>query len=152
MSLILAALFLPAPFVAEGPLAVLASGAVTETVAGPEAPSAARTEAEAAARSAERFLELIDAGQWAESYAATGAEFRRLNTLNAWTDVSARLRPPLGAVLTRDVTSNEYVPAPPEGYRLVKFRSTYAKGTTRTESVSLAWEDGAWKVAGIVID
>ncbi|WP_285712235.1 helix-turn-helix domain-containing protein [Erythrobacter oryzae] len=152
MSLILAALFLPAPFVAEGPLAVLAPGAVTETVAGPEAPSATRSEADAAARSAERFLELIDAGQWAESYAATGAEFRRLNSLKAWTDVSARLRPPLGAVLTRDVTSNEFVPAPPAGYRLVKFRSAYAGGTTQTESVSLASEDGAWKVAGIVID
>ena len=147
MSLILAALFLPA-----SPLAVLAPGAVTETVTGPEAPSATRSEAAAAARSAERFLELIDESRWAESYAATGAEFRRLNTLKAWTDVSARLRPPLGALLTRDIASNEYVPVPPEGYRLVKFRSAYAGGTTQTESVSLAWEDGAWKVAGIVID
>lgn len=152
MSLILAALFLPGTFVAGGPLAVLAPEAVTETLAGPEAPSATRSEAEAAARSAERFLELIDAGRWPESYAATGTEFRRLNTLKAWTDVSARLRPPLGTLVTRDITSNEYVPAPPAGYRLVKFRSAYANGTNQTESVSLAWEDGAWKVAGIVID
>jgi len=145
MSLILAALFLPA-----SPLAVLAPVATIETVAGAE--PAAPAEAEAAARSAERFLELIDESRWTESYAATGTEFRRLNTLKAWTDVSARIRPPLGAVVTRDITANEYVPAPPSGYRLVRFRSAYANGTTQTERVSLAWEDGAWKVAGIVID
>jgi len=152
MSLILAALFLPGTFVAGGPLAVVAPATTIETVAGVEPAAAAESEAEAAARAAERFLELIDQSKWAESYAATGAEFRRLNTLKAWSDVSARVRPPLGQVLTRDITSNEYVPAPPQGYRLVKFRSAYAGGTAQTESVSLAWEDGAWKVAGIVID
>lgn len=146
MSLILAALFLPA-----SPLSVTAPAAIIETVAGAE-PASASTEAEAAARAAEDFLALIDNSKWADSYAATGAEFRRLNTLKAWTDVSARLRPPLGKLLTRNITGNEYVPAPPQGYRLVKFRSAYAGGTTQTESVSLAWEDGAWKVAGIVID
>lgn len=153
MSLILAALFLPGTFASGGPLSVLAPAATIETVAGAEpAAAAAESEAEAAARAAEGFLALIDEGRWADSYAATGAEFRRLNTLKAWSDVSARLRPPLGQVLTRDITSNEYVPAPPAGYRLVKFRSAYAGGTAQTESVSLAWEDGAWKVAGIVID
>ena len=146
MSLVLAALFLPA-----SPLSVTAPAAMIETVAGAE-PASASTEAEAAARAAEHFLALIDQSKWAESYAATGAEFRRLNTLEAWTGVSARLRPPLGKLLTRDITGNEYVPAPPQGYRLVKFRSAYANGTAQTESVSLAWEDGAWKVAGIVID
>ncbi len=30
-------------------------------------------------------------------------------------------------------------------------RSTYAKGAQHTESLSLAWEDGAWRVVGIVI-
>ena len=36
-------------------------------------------------------------------------------------------------------------------FRLVKFRSTYANGTAQTESLSLAWEDGAWKVVGVVV-
>jgi DNA-binding CsgD family transcriptional regulator len=147
MSLVLAALFLPA-----SPLAVLAPAATIETVAGAEPASATLSEAAASARAAEHFLDLIDESRWAESYAATGAEFRRLNTLQAWTDISARLRPPLGQLVTRNIIGNEYVPAPPAGYRLVKFRSAYASGTQQTESVSLAWEDGAWKVAGIVTD
>ncbi len=140
MSLVLAALFLPA-----SPIALTAAAPAAQV-------PAATSEAVGAASAAEHFLQLIDESKWAESYAATGAEFRRLNTLAVWSDVSARLRPPLGAMLTREVTGNEYVPAPPEGYRLVKFRSTYANGTAQTESVSLAWEDGAWRVAGIVID
>lgn len=146
MSLVLAALFLPA-----APLGVLAPAAVTETVAGAEPVSGTRSEAEAAARAAEDFLELIDESRWAESYAATGAQFRKANTLKVWTEVSERVRLPLGKVLTRDIVRNEFVPAPPNGYQLVKFASSYADGTSQVESVSLEWENGAWKVVGIVI-
>ena len=141
MSFVLAALFLPA-----SPLSVV-TPAPAVTVA-----AAAESEAAGAARAAGDFLDLIDNSRWAESYAVTSAEFRRLNTLEVWSDVSARLRPPLGKVLTREIIGNEYVPAPPQGYRLVRFRSAYENGTAQTESVSLAWEDGAWKVAGIVFD
>jgi DNA-binding CsgD family transcriptional regulator len=138
MSLVLAALFLPA-----SPLSLLAPAPAISAAA------AAESEAAGAARAAEDFLELIDDGRWAESYAATSAEFHRLNTLERWSAVSARLRPPLGKLVTRDLVGNEWVPAPPAGCRLIKFRSAYAGGVTQTESISLAWEDGAWKVAGI---
>ena len=140
MSLVLAALLVPA-----SPLSVLPAAAPAPVLA-------AETDAAAAARAAEDFLKLVDESRWAESYAATGAEFRRLNTLAVWSEVSERVRPPLGKVLTRDLVGNEWVPAPPAGYRLIKFRSAYANGTQQTESVSLAWEEGAWRVAGIVID
>jgi hypothetical protein len=142
MSLVLAALFLPG-----SPLSVLAPAPAVQTAA-----AATESEAAGAARAAEAFLKLLDESRWADSYAATGAEFRRLNTLDVWSKVSERVRPPLGKVLTRDLVANEWVPAPPDGYRLIKFRSAYANGTAQTESVSLAWEDGAWKVAGITFD
>jgi len=140
MSLILAALLLPA-----SPLPVLPASVSSSAIA------AEPTEA-AAARAAEGFLMLVNKSRWAESYAATGTQFRRLNTLAVWSEVSERVRPPLGKLVSRDLIANEYVPAPPEGYRLVKFRSTYASGTAQTESLSLAWEDGAWKVEGVVFD
>lgn len=140
MSLVLAALLVPA-----SPLSVLPAAAPAPVLA-------AETDAAAAARAAEDFLKLVDESRWAESHAATGAEFRRLNTLAVWSEVSERVRPPLGKVLTRDLVGNEWVPAPPAGYRLIKFRSAYANGTQQTESLSLAWEDGAWKVAGITFD
>jgi hypothetical protein len=144
MSLLLAALFLPA-----SPLSLLAPATAPLPVL---SAAAAESEAAAAAKAAEAFLALLDESRWADSYAVTGAQFRRLNTLERWSEVSQRLRPPLGKVLTRDIVGNEFVPAPPEGYRLVKFRSAYANGAQQTESLSLAWEDGAWKVVGITFD
>ncbi|MEO0057868.1 MAG: hypothetical protein RIT17_1341 [Pseudomonadota bacterium] len=141
MSLILAALFLPA-----SPLSLVAPAPLVQAAA------AVETDAAAAARAAEDFLMLVDESRWAESYAATGGQFRTLNTLERWSEVSQRLRPPLGKLLTRNIVGNEFVPAPPEGYRLVKFRSAYAGGLQQTESLSLAWEDGAWKVVGITFD
>jgi DNA-binding CsgD family transcriptional regulator len=143
MSLIFAALLLPASLVST-PTAPAVSAAAATTAAEPDVA--------AAARAAEDFLALVDEGRWAESYAATGAQFRQLNTLERWTEVSEQVRPPLGKTLTRDIVGNEFVPAPPQGYQLIKFRSTYANGTQQTESVSLAWEEGAWKVAGVTFE
>jgi DNA-binding CsgD family transcriptional regulator len=140
MSLVLAALFLPT-----SPLSVLAPAPAVSAAATAEADAAA------AARAAEAFLTLIDESRWAESYAATGTQFRKLNSLERWTEVSETVRPPLGTVLTRNLVTNEFVPAPPEGYQLVKFASSYADGTNQVESVSLEREDGAWRVVGIVI-
>ncbi|UIP07184.1 DUF4019 domain-containing protein [Erythrobacter sp. SDW2] len=141
MSLIFAALLLPA-----SPLSMLPASISASAEASDEA------SAEAAARAAEDFLELIDDGQWAESYAATGAQFRELNTLERWTEVSEKVRPPLGEMHTRDLVANEFVPAPPQGYRMVKFASSYANGTRQVETLSLSWEEGAWKVVGIVFE
>lgn len=139
MSLMLAALLLPA-----SPLPV-----DTVTISGPE--TAHESQDQAAARAAESFLELIDQSRWADSYAATGAQFRQANTLEVWTKVSQKVREPLGKNLTRNLIVNEYVPAPPNGVQVVKFASSYADGTNQVETVSLAWEDDAWKVVGIVI-
>jgi len=137
MSLIFAALLLPANVTIEGPA--------------PAPPAAAENDTVAAARSAEAFLVMIDESRWADSYAATGSQFRKANSLAVWTDVSRRVREPLGKVVTRNLVTNEFVPAPPKGYQLVKFASSYADGSNQVESVSLAWEDGAWRVVGIVI-
>jgi DNA-binding CsgD family transcriptional regulator len=142
MSLLIAAMFLPA-----SPLSVLAPATPVLSAAAAAEPTEA-----AAAQAAENFLKLVDESRWADSYAATGGQFRQLNTLERWTEVSKKVRPPLGKLLTRNIVGNEFVPAPPEGYRLIKFRSAYASGATQTESVSLAWEDGAWKVAGITVE
>lgn len=134
---------------------LLPASPLTVLTPAPQAPApavSAAAQSNAAARAAERFLSLIDESRWEESYAATGAEFRKRNTLERWSEVSQQARPPLGRLVSRTLVGNEYVPAPPEGYRLVRFRSAYAGGKEQTESVSLAWEDDAWRVTGIVFD
>lgn len=141
MSVLLAALLLPASPLSVLP-AELAGGVDVADVSAEMTP----------ARAADQFLALLDEGRWAESYAMTSAEFRRLNTLAVWSEVSQRVRPPLGEALTRDVIAGEYVPAPPSGYQTVKLHTRYASGADQSETLSLVREDGAWKVAGIVID
>lgn len=139
MSLLLTALLLPAaPIPAD-----------TVTVSGPA--TTEESSDQGAARAAESFLEMIDESRWVDSYAATGAQFRQANTLEVWTKASQKVRDPLGKNLTRNLIVNEYVPAPPNGVQVVKFASSYADGTNQVETVTLAWEDDAWKVVGIVV-
>jgi DNA-binding CsgD family transcriptional regulator len=146
MSLLLAVLFAPA-----SPLAILPGAGAAGTEAAAEAPAEMTGAEMTPASAAERFLILLDESRWAESYAATGEEFRRLNTLKVWTEVSERVRPQLGKALNRALIADEFVPAPPAGYQLVKFHTRYENGTEQVETLSLVREDGGWKVSGIVI-
>ena len=105
-----------------------------------------------AVRVARDWLVLHDEGRWRECWDATGASFRKMNSLNHWTEVAQQVRPPMGAVISRVAISQELVPAPPAGVEVVKFRTRFANKPDAVETVSLAREDGAWKVVGIFIE
>jgi hypothetical protein len=55
-------------------------------------------------------------------------------------------------VLVRSVSSQESVPAPPNGYQLVRFRTDFANKAGAVETLSLAREGETWKVVGYYID
>ena len=102
--------------------------------------------------SARRFLVLLDQGRWDDSYQATGAAFRALNTNVVWAAVSEKVRAPLGAALSRTLLSQENLPAPPRGYEVVKFRTRFANGKAdAVETVTLDREAGGWRVVGITV-
>jgi DNA-binding CsgD family transcriptional regulator len=103
-------------------------------------------------RSARDWLAIVDAGRWDESWRATGESFRNLNTVEAWTRASEQARIPLGAVVSRADLSRETVPAPPFGYEMVKFRTSFANRAGVVETVTLAREGQAWRVVGYWID
>lgn len=100
---------------------------------------------------AENWLALVDADRWDESYRETGSAFRELNTSDTWVQASEQARMLLGTVETRVFISEESVPTPPLGHRVVRFRSSFSNRPDVTETLSLAREDGAWKVVGYVI-
>ena len=104
---------------------------------------------EAAAR---RWLALVDEGRWAESWAATATSFRTLNTSAVWAAASEKVRTPLGAVRKRTLLSHDSVPAPPQGYEVVKFRTDFANRMGVTETVSLDREGDDWRVVGIYLN
>ena len=100
---------------------------------------------------ARQWLELVDRARWDESYQATGAAFRKLNTAQVWADTSEKVRTPLGAVLSRAFVSEEELPAPPAGYEVVKFRTRFANKAETIETVTLERESGSWRVVGVMI-
>lgn len=133
-------------------LGILALAALPQTASAPDAPSAIAPAETEVVRAARDWLALHDEGRWRENWNATSESFRKLNTLERWTEAAQKVRPPLGAVISRTLISQEDVPAPPAGVEVVKFRTSFANKANAVETISLAREGGAWKVVGIYID
>lgn len=112
------------------------------------AQAVAETEVVQAARS---WLALVDAHRWGESWRATGTAFRRLNTASTWSSLSAKVRVPLGGVKARTLASQEELPAPPHGYEVVRFRTSFTAKPETTETVTLELEGQVWRVVGYII-
>lgn len=131
----------------------LSSGTATAPVAVPvtAAANAAAAETEAA-QVARNWLELGDAGRWDDAYAGTSAAFQSNNTSVHWSDVSRQVRLPLGALVSRVLISDDDVPTPPSGARIVKFRTSFAGKPSAIETLALVRENGAWKVTGIYLE
>lgn len=136
-------------------LGILALVAVPQSVTNPassEAQAAVPLGESEAVRAARDWLVLQDEARWQDGWKATGKSFRKLNSLERWTEVAQKVRAPLGAVISRVPISDERVPTPPHSSRVVKFRTSFANRADAVETVSLAWEDGAWKVIGVLVN
>jgi len=136
-------------------IAALALAAAPDSAPdGAAAPAQASAAAQSpAAEAALRFLALVDAGNWTESWAATASSFRQLNTVEAWQSASLQARVPLGRVVSRSLAGEESIPAPPAGLQLVRFRTRFANNqAVSVETLTLAREGGSWRVAGYYIE
>jgi len=134
-------------------LGLLAFVALPQAVSSSPAPAAAVAKPNAEVMDATRqWLAMIDHDRWDDSYRATGSGFRKMNTVQVWTDASEKMRASLGAVISRTFLSEENLPAPPYGYEVVKFRARYANKPDAVETVTLEREDGAWHVVGMIIE
>ena len=106
----------------------------------------------AAVQTTRQWLALVDIGDWPGSWQATGQSFRDLNTVELWTSVSLKVRTPLGAVVSRQLVSQDDVPTPPNGNIVVKFRTSFANKTNALETLALSREQDTWKVIGYYIE
>jgi DNA-binding CsgD family transcriptional regulator len=114
--------------------------------------SSASPESSEVVQVARQWLTLIDQGRWEESYRGTGSAFQKLNSGQVWAATNEKVRVPLGAVLSRTFLRQENLPAPPHGYEVVKFRTSFANKADAIETVSLSRQDGSWRVAGVTIE
>ncbi|EGI56090.1 bacterial regulatory s, luxR family protein [Sphingomonas sp. S17] len=134
-------------------LGLFALGGLTQMASAPPqaAPVSATAADPAVVEAARRFLQLIDQGRWAESYRLTTSSFRKLNTEQVWAATSEKVRTPLGRMVSRTLLSQDDIPAPPAGYRMVRFNTRFGTSADIVETLTLEREDGAWRVAGIYV-
>lgn len=132
---------------------LLALGGLTHMASAPPqaAPTSNAATDPAAVEVAQRFVQMIDQGRWADSYRLTTASFRTLNTEQVWATTSEKARAPLGKMASRTFLSQDDIPAPPAGYRMVRFNTRFGTSAAIVETVTLEREDGEWRVAGIYV-
>lgn len=133
-------------------LALLAFASMSGSADTPAAAPSTIPAESAAATAARGWLALVEKGEWNASWEATGQSFKALNTVETWRRVASQVQGPLGAVKSRILVSEEYVPAPPYGYQMVKFRTDYANKTGAIETLSLVREGGEWRVVGVTVE
>ncbi|HCF25465.1 MULTISPECIES: DUF4019 domain-containing protein [unclassified Novosphingobium] len=130
----------------------LASGGASDAGAAKEVPVAVEASQQQAEQAARQFLALVDARNWEASYAATGSAFRKNNTLEGWSKAAQDAHGALGPAFSRELITADFGPAPPNGFWNVRFRSHFASGRDAVETLAMAYEDGNWRVVGLLLD
>lgn len=106
----------------------------------------------AARLAAERWLAVIDAGEYGKAWDQTAKVFRERVTREQWVEGIPKTRAALGTLKTRRAEIASYktaVPGMPTGeYVTVRFASAFEKRDEAQELVTLVYEDGAWRPLG----
>ena len=130
---------------------VTASNVVTDT---PQPEVTAQKSA--AHKSAEQWLALVDAGNYAESWKTAAGYFQTAVPQDQWEHTIATVREPLGDLVSRKLKSAHYtksLPGTPDGeYVVLLFDTSFTNKKTAVETVTPMLDaDGTWKVSGYYI-
>jgi len=110
----------------------------------------------AAVAAAEKWLAMIDAGQYEASWKACAELFRNAVTSEQWDQSMKAARVPLGKLISRKVMSKSYsnaLPGAPDGeYVVIQFETVFENKKSSIETVTPMLEkDGEWHVSGYFI-
>ena len=105
---------------------------------------------------AETWLELIDAGEYAESWEHSAALFKSSISREKWEQTLNGARRPLGSMNVRKLKSTKYataLPGAPDGeYVVIQFATSFANKKSSVETVTpMKDPDGFWRVSGYYI-
>ena len=111
---------------------------------------------QAAIDAAQKWLSLVDGGQYSESWEQGAEYFRSAIPKAKWEQTIKAVRVPLGAQISRVVTSKQYttsVPGAPDGqYVVIQFTTSFKNKKSATETVTpMLDKDGSWRVSGYYI-
>ncbi|QZH75586.1 MAG: DUF4019 domain-containing protein [Erythrobacter sp.] len=148
MSIFIAAAVIGLVYAGNPPASPSATG--TEPAMQADAP-----EAESMER-ARRFLALVDAGQWEDSWQAAGPFFQSQASAAEWEAIVEPVRAPLGTVNSREVATVQRastLPGVPEGeYEVLQFSTDFAERNRESvETVIMLQGDSGWEVVGYFI-
>jgi hypothetical protein len=129
-------------------------GIVAAVFAGPA--RAADKPEDLAQSAAESWLKLTDAGNAGASWDQAAKLLKGAVTKEQWTQVLAGVRPPLGKVISRRVTSRQYtekVPGGPDGkYVIIQYETVFENKASAVETITPMLDpDGTWRVSGYFI-
>lgn len=92
---------------------------------------------------ARQWLVLVDDKNYAQSWSEAAKAFQTRQKTEAWaTDAGAR-REPLGAVASRDLKSIDLSRG---NIAVVRYDTVFAHKAAAVETITLAFDDGAWSV------
>lgn len=115
-----------------------------------------QAEMDAAVAAAEAWLKLVDDGQYDASWDQSADYVKGVVKKEQWAQSMQGARQPLGALLSRKVTSSSYrttLPGAPDGqYVVIQFETSFANKKEAVETVTpMLQEDGKWYVSGYYI-
>ncbi len=105
---------------------------------------------------AEKWLALVDAGKYPESWKEAAGYFRNAVTQEQWEQSLQTVRLPLGKMISRRVKSKDYrtsLPGAPDGqYVVIRFETSFQHKKSAVETVTpMLDKDGEWRVSGYYI-
>ena len=111
---------------------------------------------QSAQQSIDRWLALIDAGKYAESWQDAAELFKSHVTKDQWQSSAKAARLPLGKLQSRKVksaTEAKTLPGAPDGqYVVIRCDSSFEQKQSAVETATAMLEkDGRWKVSGYFI-
>ncbi len=109
-----------------------------------------------AVETADGWLNLIDNGEYAESWDETAEMFRKAIEKEAWEKQMLAFREPLGKVINREVIKKEYMTsmsgAPDGEYVVIQYNTSFENKKNTIETVTpMKDTDGEWRVSGYYI-
>jgi hypothetical protein len=109
-----------------------------------------------AVSAAQKWLALIDGGNYSETWKEASAIFRGAVTEPGWENSMTTFRQPLGDLLSRKLKSAQLMtelPGAPDGqYVVMQFETSFAGKKSTIETVTfMLGKDGQWKSAGYFI-
>ena len=110
----------------------------------------------AAAISAEKWLGMVDAEKYLESWKEAAELFRNAVKQEQWKQSLEAARKPLGKLISRKIKTKTYktsLPGAPDGeYVVIQFETSFEYKKSAVETVTPMMEkDGKWRVSGYYI-